>query len=198
MEKYFFQYKEIAELTIDELLLKLKVTKGLPLKDLTVKKLVFHDEKPIETAHGVYIFKDGDDFLYIGNNRGRCFVERIPAHFDVGHAGWMNSFLKQLAKKFNRTLIGTWEDNAVLQEMAKIAFENYSVILINFEWDDRVIEMGKVDTWTYIDVLEDLLQRTTNALNAFKFRETNTQQTVMHYLIKNRKEQTRKKMSKQS
>ncbi|EFW39359.1 hypothetical protein HMPREF9554_00093, partial [Treponema phagedenis F0421] len=39
--------------------------------------------------------------LYVGKNSARSYIERIPAHFDVRFAAWMNSFFMDYIKAKN-------------------------------------------------------------------------------------------------
>lgn len=65
---------------------------GKKLSNITIFDLIDRDCSGI----GVYIFHDKKDTFYIGKSSSRCFVERIPSHFDVRETGWFNTLLKRL------------------------------------------------------------------------------------------------------
>ena len=158
--EYLLNVSDLKDLTITEVIEKLKTTSGLRLKTCTIADLVFFEEKPIYSGNGVYIFKENENFIYVGNCVARNFIERIPAHFDVRHNGWFNSLLVNIIKKkYNKSE----KTNELLVEAAKHAFENYSLILINYE--DYCKES--------IDRLETTLRIVLKPYNTFKGKKLN-------------------------
>lgn len=132
MSKYLIEYnKDISNEELEE---KIRSIEGLPLSQMRVKDLVFHNDEPIYTANGVYVFKYGNEICYVGNCVARCFVERIPAHFDIRSTGWFHSLLTALIKKKYGKVKKT-NDN--LQEAAVKAFSDLSLVLINFPIYDK-------------------------------------------------------------
>ncbi|MFB9079424.1 hypothetical protein ACFFLS_06020 [Flavobacterium procerum] len=126
---------------------------GLPLKEMKIKDLVYHNGKPIYTGNGVYIFKSPVRYYYVGNCVARNFVERIPAHFDIRKSGWFNSLLKAIIKDEKKVKIEITD--LLLESAASFAFENLNLILINFNEYNR----------TEINNLENILGKTLKPLN---------------------------------
>jgi hypothetical protein len=117
--------------SIQQFVDEIKIIEGIPLKDLKVKDLLYYNGEPIRSGIGVYIFKSKDKCYYVGNCVARCFAERIPAHFDLRKVGWFNTLLKTIIKnKFQDKEI---TDDS-LHIAAKFAFENLSLVLVNFEY----------------------------------------------------------------
>lgn len=161
MNKYYYEIEEILEFNPDTIFDWFKSTSGIKLSELKIKDLVFQDGKPIMTGNGVYIFKEENNPIYVGNCVARNFVERIPAHFDVRHNGWFNSLLVNLiCRTYNRKLKDDKTDENLAQS-AKYAFENLDLVLINFS------EYNK----SAINKLEDYLKITLKPLNGFKHKK---------------------------
>ena len=158
MTKYLYEYKEIKNISIGEFISVIEKNGGKRIIDLTISDLIFNEGKPIHTGCGVYLFVKDNRIFYVGKNSARCFVERIPSHFDIRKEGWFNRLLRLIAK------VEIDEDENTdegLRKAAKFAIDNFEVILINFNWWDYEGD-------TSIEVLEDLLRMTTNAANSFK------------------------------
>ena len=176
--KYFFEYNEISKLRIKKIIEKLLKTDGIKICELKISDLIFFNGKPIDTGCGVYIFKNDKNIFYIGKNSARCFAERIPAHFDLRKVGWFNSLLKLIAKvEFN---VNDYSD-IVLQKAARRAIKNFSLILINFKWE----EYGGTNS---IETLEDLLRCSTQAANSYKKKRfDNLEMIVKDFVNQNKK-----------
>jgi len=132
-----------ADKTIGQFIEEIKITEGLPLKDLKVMDLVYYKDEPIRSGIGVYIFKSKDKYYYVGNCVARCFAECIPAHFDLRKVGWFNSLLKNIIKKnLNEKEI----NDESLHQAAKFAFENINLVLINFKYiEDYPLQKSKIN-----------------------------------------------------
>ena len=141
-DNYLLNINNLKDLTIEQVTEKLTITSGIKLKDCNLADLVFFEGKPIYSGNGVYLFKENNEFIYVGNCVARNFIERIPAHFDVRKIGWFNSLLVNIIKKEYNTSEKTDE---LLVKAAKHAFENYSLILINFE-DYSKDSINKLET----------------------------------------------------
>ncbi len=155
--EYLINYENatITDIDIDSLIIEIKSILGIPLKDLKVSDLVFYDNEDIKSGNGVYIFKSEEKIYYVGNCYARNFVERIPAHFDIRHNGWFNSLLKAIIKdKYGKVKL-TPENEYLLSESAKFAFENLSLIIINF----------KIWNKDNINKLESVLGKTLKPIN---------------------------------
>ncbi len=132
MSNYLIEYlSEPIESIVDEIL----SISGIPLNELKVRDLVYDGENPICSGNGVYVFKTSERIYYVGNCTSRCFVERIPAHFDIRKAGWFNSLLKAILKdKYGKAEV----TDLRLQEAATIAFNDLRLVLINFQHYDKI------------------------------------------------------------
>lgn len=177
MDKYYYDVEEILDHNPHSICEWVKSTSGIKLSELKVKDLVFHNDLPIRTGNGVYIFKEDNIPLYVGNCVARNFVERIPAHFDVRHNGWFNSLLVTLIKRtFNRKFKEDKTDDN-LSQSAKLAFENIDLVLINFPKYDKLA----------INKLEDYLKITLKPLNGFKNKRLNQENiTLKDYIEYNK------------
>lgn len=77
---------------------EINATEGKKVNELLITDLIFDKNDAIKVNHGVYIFKNKDQIVYVGKTSSRSFVERIPCHFDNRDEAWMNSLLKLLSK----------------------------------------------------------------------------------------------------
>jgi hypothetical protein len=66
---------------------------GIKVAELSVHQLIAVDPN---LNHGLYVFKNQSDEIYVGRCTSRSFVERIAAHFDNRYNAWMNTILKKL------------------------------------------------------------------------------------------------------
>ncbi|AFK04121.1 hypothetical protein Emtol_2988 [Emticicia oligotrophica DSM 17448] len=130
MNDYLLNFEEIEGLTVLELIEKLNLIDGLPLKTLTLKDLIFFNGKALRGGRGVYLFKDeANSFFYVGMASKRSFIERIPAHFDTKPEAWMNTLVKYHTDK-NHNINNRTYDN--LENSAMLTLDTYSLIMINF------------------------------------------------------------------
>lgn len=120
--------------SIDDLIKEVNITDGIPLKDLKIRDLTYYQGQPIRSGIGVYIFKSETRCYYVGNCVARCFAERIPSHFDLRKVGWFNSLLKHI---INKELLENEITDEGLHRAAEFVFENLSLVLINFEYDEN-------------------------------------------------------------
>lgn len=160
--KYLISIDEILDFNHEKLNNWFSEVKGIKISNLKVKDLVFYNDEPILTGNGVYIFKEKNNAIYVGNCVARNFVERIPAHFDIRHNGWFNSLLVNLIKRKynsdkNRKEYKTDEN---LIEAAEFAFNNLELVLINFP------EYNKLA----INRLEVFFKIVLNPINGFKHK----------------------------
>jgi hypothetical protein len=130
--KYLLQYEQVKNFNDEQFIHLINETPGIHLKELKAIDLVFYNGEPIYRGVGVYVFKNSERIYYVGNCVARSFTERIPAHFDIRKVGWFNSLLRHIVLD-NKDVLN--DDS--LQKAAKIAFNNLSVILINFEEDSN-------------------------------------------------------------
>jgi hypothetical protein len=66
----------------------------LKVTELSVHQMIAEDPN---LNHGIYVFKNQSDEIYVGRSTSRSFVERIAAHFDNRDNAWMNTILKKLS-----------------------------------------------------------------------------------------------------
>jgi len=172
--KYYFEIDEILDHnpeSIRELFMSANL--GRKLSELRVEELVFHEGKDIRTGNGVYIFKEMETPLYVGNCVARNFVERIPAHFDIRSNGWFNSLLVNLIGRDLQRKSKEDKTDENLTKFATHAFENLDLILINFPLYDKLA----------INKLEDYLRITLQPLNGFKHKRLHRPDiTVQEYI----------------
>ena len=128
---YLYNFEEIEEFTVEELIFKLSQNSGIQLNEIKLKDFIFFNDKVIQSGRGVYILKNQNEFFYVGDCTSRSFIERIPSHFDTKTEAWMNIAVKHYAKsKFN--LDKSEVNNEHLSKAASMILDEYSIILINF------------------------------------------------------------------
>jgi hypothetical protein len=66
----------------------------LKVAELSVHQLIAEDPN---LNHGIYVFKNQSDGIYVGRSTSGSFVEGISAHFDKKNNAWMNTILKKLS-----------------------------------------------------------------------------------------------------
>ena len=155
MENYLLQFDEIKNLTASELIGLLNSKKGVPLKDLRLYDLSHFKGQNIYPGIGVYVFKDANEPIYVGKCLSSSFIERIPKHFDSRKVAWFHRLLELITlKKLDLKIIS---DDSLLKA-SDYAFENTSLILINFSIDQKAS----------IKSLEKLLRIILKPLNKFK------------------------------
>ena len=165
---YYFEVEEILDFNSKTICEWLKSVSGIKVSDIKVKDLVFHNGIPIRSGNGVYIFKERDQPIYVGNCVARNFVERIPSHFDLRHNAWFNSLLVTLIRKeYNRKSKDDKTDEN-LSKAANYAFENLELVLINFPKNDKLA----------INKLEDFLIKALHPFNG-KFKELNQENIII-------------------
>ncbi len=124
--KYCLNFENIKNKKLREIKIILNnLDNYIRLSELKVKDLVFLKDKPIKTGNGVYVFRNEKDIVYVGKCSGRSFIERISSHFDIREEAWMNSLLKFKRQKENK--------KCSLAKIAKSVFNQYFVLMINFE-----------------------------------------------------------------
>lgn len=141
MSKYLLQFANYRNKTIGHFKQAILDTPGIGLKDLKVSDLNFCEAKEILPGIGVYVFKQGAHVFYVGKCSSMSFIERIPKHLDFRPHAWFNRLLELLAQNGEGKKIAT---SIEYLEAAKFAYQNISVVLINFESkNDDVIEKSE-------------------------------------------------------
>lgn len=154
MTQHLINYSEIKNLSINDLIEKLSVIRGININDMTLKDFIFYNNSPITSGCGVYIFKNKNQFYYVGDCSSRSFIERIPCHFDTRPEAWMNVLLKHYTKRSKNLEI----DKTNLENSAIEVFADCTLIMINFEKRDP----------EKISKLEKILLSTLNPINKSK------------------------------
>jgi hypothetical protein len=165
-DNYLIEFDEIKELTIKELLDRIKKTKGKALNELKVKDLSYHNGNLITPGEGVYIFREKTEIVLVGKVSSMSFTERISKHFDYRPYAWFNRLLFLLCERHLK--LEKSEQNFKLA--SKYAFDNLNIVLINFKSREK------------INRIERLLRSCTNTLNKFKhLKERNVEKIVNEY-----------------
>jgi len=107
---------------IDRLLDDIQSLEGKKFNQLLLKDFVLKEPIDCNLSHGVYVFKEKTEIMYVGKASSRPFIERVPAHLDTRGYGWMNTMLKYLSKEDKR-------EKGYLEESI-IAIENFELILV--------------------------------------------------------------------
>jgi len=170
METYLLQFDKIKNLSAREFIDLINSIKGAPLKDLKLYDLSYFNGQRILPGIGVYVFKDSNAPIYVGKCSSSSFIERIPKHFDSRKVAWFHRLLELIAlKKLGSKIIS---DDSLLKA-SDYAFENTTLILINFSIDQKVS----------IKFLEKLLRIILKPLNKFKNKKLKDyNMTVAEYI----------------
>ncbi|CEM63370.1 hypothetical protein [Treponema phagedenis] len=97
----FINYEDVKKLTRQDLIKEIKA-KANKISEIKLGDFLFTDDGSFAPTHGVYLFlNENKEVLYVGKNSARSYIERIPAHFDVRFAAWMNSFFMDYIKAKN-------------------------------------------------------------------------------------------------
>ncbi len=122
-------FSEILALSGKDVLEKIQAAKKIRLSDLKVFDLILDNDQPTSTWHGVYLyFSQEGKCLYVGKNRSRNFIERIPDHFALHEKAWMNHFLKYLRDSKKLTSLG----------QAALVAKNCTLLLIPVEEKESI------------------------------------------------------------
>ncbi len=126
---YYLEIKHLEHLSIAQFEKKIGAARGIRLSTIKLSQLILANGKLIYPGIGVYVFKIGEEIVYVGKVSSRSFIERIPSHFDLRQKAWMNSFLKYYAiQKLSLRV-----NNRNLGKAAKKCFDDrVRLILIGF------------------------------------------------------------------
>ncbi|MBL4653646.1 MAG: hypothetical protein JKY53_12410 [Flavobacteriales bacterium] len=147
--KYVIEYNEIKCLSIREAKKHILNCDGIRLDEMKVKDLTYHNDEFIYPGSGVYIFRNGKQIVYVGKCSSMSFTERIAKHFDLRKVAWMNRLLKLICERIQGNKVT--DDN--LKIASKYAFENLSLVLINFKERDRIDRTERMFRATYKEAL---------------------------------------------
>jgi hypothetical protein len=103
---------------------EINATEGKKVNELLITDLILEKNDAIEVNHGVYIFKNKNQIVYVGKTSSRSFVERIPSHFDNRDKAWMNSLLKLLAKNKKISIEQAYQNFIKELELVLVLFIN--------------------------------------------------------------------------
>jgi hypothetical protein len=115
------------ENNFESLLDGVKNTLGKKVNQILLSDFILEEPNGYELNHGIYVFKEGTEIIYIGKASSRPFIERVPAHLDIRRNGWMNNMLKYLSKDGD-------PKNYLKQSLHVI--ENYELLLVLFKTED--------------------------------------------------------------
>lgn len=138
MSDYLLQYEDLKHIDKDDNQQQItdfiKNIPGKRLSELSLRDFVYYNGNPIYRGIGVYIFKSEKRNYYVGSCIARSFIERIPAHLDIRKVGWFNSLLKNIILSNEGDLKVLNDEN--FEKAASFAFEEMSLIMINFNYDN--------------------------------------------------------------
>ncbi|MGQ9705622.1 MAG: hypothetical protein ACUVWP_01285, partial [bacterium] len=123
-KKFILNFKKIKKVKLKNFKENYKNCK-IKLNGLKLKQLI------IKPGIGVYIFYKDNEIEYIGRNSSKCFVERIPSHFDIRKKGWFNQILKNYCEELNNINKDDIIDEN-LENASNEIIKNYSIQIINF------------------------------------------------------------------
>lgn len=165
-DDYLIKYEDIKNLSINDALKKLEQLDGKELSKLRLVDLTICNNQYIFPGHGIYLFRQKKEIVYVGKVRSMSFIERIPKHFDLRHSGWFNRLLKIICLK----KLGIEHSDENLLKAHTFAFSHLNLVLIDFGIDKNV------------DKIERLFRSCTGALNSFKkVKHKNVSQIIDTY-----------------
>lgn len=163
---YLFDYTEVEKMTVRDFAETLMKTPGLPLSELRLRDLVYHGDKRIEPAAGVYFFKTDQEILYVGKCEKKSFVERIPDQLDGRRGAQFNVFPKLLVSEDKLNLQA--KIDATIIEAVDYAFANASLVLIHFQDVGQIPAFEKLVRMVNLTLGEG--RGVVRALNGYKTR----------------------------
>jgi hypothetical protein len=94
--KLILPFSSIEALSIHEACSAVAAAPKKRLRDAKLFDFFMLDGMQLPGMHGIYFFfaPDNTTCLYVGKNSSMQFVERIPWHFAIDEASWMNHFVK--------------------------------------------------------------------------------------------------------
>jgi hypothetical protein len=102
----------------------------LKVAELSVHQLIAEDPN---LNHGIYVFKNQSDGIYVGRSTSGSFVEGISAHFDKKNNAWMNTILKKLSNS----------KGILIQEAYSYFLNSFELVLIPF--NTNLIEKTRIN-----------------------------------------------------
>ncbi|WP_412987690.1 hypothetical protein [Pontimicrobium sp. IMCC45349] len=171
MDNYLLEFEIIDPLKLVDVISLINRTAGIPLKNINLNNLVFHNNQPIFPGNGVYLFRKGRQVVYVGKNDSLSFVERIPKHLDLRQGAWFNKMLQHTNAN---VLKYEWNDESCIKAN-KYAIDNYNLVLVNFKYE--------IDERKYhINRLERTLRASLEPFNKFKkFKIFDLEKRVTEY-----------------
>lgn len=133
------------------------------LKDIKIQDLCLdHSNQsiPLDSGHGVYLFYDNQNLIYVGSCSSQLFLHRIPSHCDHRNLSGFsqNTFLQKLVNSQQ------YPNMANLQQAQAYSFANVAVILINFSQN----EVQKHNIRKFENLLRQILNPRLNGGCSFK------------------------------
>lgn len=168
-DNYLLQYSEVKNYSLGKFKEEIDDLEGIKVSGLKISNLNYHKGENIYPGMGVYIFREGKKFKYVGKVSSMSFTERIPKHFDTRPYAWFNSLIKTVLQHEVRSEIKNVEA-AEYQKVAKHIYDNYNLVLINFEEEKDFGHINKIET---------LLRASTSPLNKFKTKRVGDDELII-------------------
>lgn len=129
-KKFYYSFDDVADLNASGLLTFISKCNKEKLGNISILDLAYFGGLP---TNGVYVFYNSDgEVIYVGKCASRCFVERIPSHFDVrGTDNWFGTLIKGYSERFG-----------VSRERAVQISDAFSIVLICC---DRCLNINEVE-----------------------------------------------------
>lgn len=90
-------YPDLGTITCSDLSSRISANKKR-ISDIKILELVLDaEDNTHKEVNGCYIFMNEKAAEYVGKCSSRCFVERVPSHFDPRESGWFNNYIKKAA-----------------------------------------------------------------------------------------------------
>lgn len=110
---------------------------GKPLNEFKLQDFLFDGDVGIYPGKGCYFFIFENEIIYVGKCSSKTFVGRVPGHLGTYEKDWFNTLVthKNLDYIFNDKKNRESFKNQSLTEVSHFAFNNFSLVLLNFPED---------------------------------------------------------------
>lgn len=168
-ENYLLQYSEVKNYSLGNFKEEIENLEGINISDLKISNLNYHNGVNIYPGMGVYVFRENKKYKYVGKVSSMSFTERIPKHFDTRPYAWFNSLIETVLKNEKNSNCMSFEVSEY-QKVAKHIYDNYNLVLINFEEEKDFGHINKIET---------LLRASASPLNKFKTKRINDDSLII-------------------
>jgi hypothetical protein len=147
--KLIVPFRSIEGLSIQDACSAIVAAPKTPLREVRLFDFIMHEGKElIDGVHGLYfVFSpDRTTCLYVGKNSSPQFIERIPAHFAISEASWLNHFLKYYKKDRQLSSLFEAAKDAGDCHILLMLIRDDEILIAKAEWLSRFFQKPKFNS----------------------------------------------------